>query len=92
MIKNSTLKAFIVTTLLVGATATITAGICTNWFRATETSSSYISEESSVTDSSTSLESSAIEESTSRVEESITSDSSASSSLSVIEEESTSTI
>lgn len=96
MIKNSTLRAFIISVALIGTTATITAGVCTNWFRGTsEKSSSSIS---SVIDSS--LESSksefSSEESTSSVEESISSDSSASSlieeSSSITSEETSSSI
>lgn len=80
MIKNSTLRAFIISSVLIGTTATITAGVCTNWFRGTsEKSSSSISSviDSSQIESSKSENSS--EESTSSVEESISSDSSASS-------------
>jgi len=83
MIKNSTLRAFIAGFFISVGTATITAGVCTNWFRTGKTSSSSISEISSVIDSSLESSKSEIssEESTSSLEESISSGSSAASSL-----------
>lgn len=81
MIKNSTLKAFIGSFFIIGATATVTAGFCTNWFSGTSEKSTSISSvtDSSLLESSISESSSVSEESISSVEES-TSGSSASSS------------